>query len=211
VDERPRNPHKVMENTSQFDLNGSLSLWLARLAQSPHFRNENVAEMESHVRDSVTRLRSQGLSEEESFLIAIRRAGSVAKLEPEFAKVNRSWANLIIHGLILAFFSMGCFFLWGITRIPLMMAVEHAKLGALLPAFSQLIIRAAPWLIAPPLLATAYCVYVWVRPASSKSSWPGFFATAMAILFLLAIPILMAAFLPLINLIDHIPVESFQP
>ena len=99
-----------MENISHFDLNASLGLWLERLEQSPHFRNENVAEMESHVRDSVTKLQSHGLSEEESFLIAIRRVGSVGKLEPEFAKVNWNWLNLIVHGVILAFFSVGCFF-----------------------------------------------------------------------------------------------------
>ena len=97
-----------MENISQFDLNRALQLWLARLGQSPQVKAENLTELESHVRDSVLQLQTKGLSSEESFLVATHRVGSPEKLEPEFAKVNRSPWNMIIHGVILAFFSVGC-------------------------------------------------------------------------------------------------------
>ncbi len=105
-----------MESLSDFDLNASVSLWLERLAQSPHFREENVAEMETHVRDSIVKLQSQGLSAEESFLIAIRRVGHVETLETEFGKVNRGPKNRVIHVLILVLFGLGCWFLWGTLR-----------------------------------------------------------------------------------------------
>ncbi|MEQ1936407.1 MAG: permease prefix domain 1-containing protein, partial [Fimbriimonadaceae bacterium] len=154
-----------MENVSQFDLTASLGRWLERLAQSPHFRNADVAEMESHVRDSVTKLQSHGLSEEESFLIAIRRVGSVAKLEPEFAKLNRNWLNLIVHGLILIFFSVVCWFVWGALHLPQMMQGSLAKAGAInqatgygaLPAFTQMMVTLRDFMLVPPLLAFVYC------------------------------------------------------
>jgi len=84
-------------------LNNALHLWLEQLGQSPQIKAENLKELESHIRDSVVQMQSKGLSPEESFLIATHRAGSPAKLEPEFAKINRSPLNMIIHGLILIF------------------------------------------------------------------------------------------------------------
>src|SRR5688572_28410917 len=165
-----------MENVSQFDLNASLSRWLERLAQSPHFRNEHVTEMESHVRDSVSKLQSQGLTEEESFLIAIRQVGTVGKLEPEFAKVNRDWLNVIIHGLILAFFSVGCWFLWGVMQDPRMLAGSSGQLDREIPRFTQLLMDYSQFLVVPPLLALAYCLHVVSKKSNPKTSWMGFFA-----------------------------------
>lgn len=198
-----------MANVAQFDLNASLSLWLDRLAQSPHVRTENVAEMETHVRDSVTRLQSQGLSEEESFLIAIRRAGSVAKLEPEFAKVNRNWLNPVIHGLILVFFSTVCGFLWGTLQLPRMMQAVKAKATGSgdLPAFTILMHGCADYLVIPPVLALIYCLYVWFRKCSTQKSWMGFFATTTAVLIFITIPTLIAVLLPLIDLLNHFPAK----
>ncbi len=186
-----------MENISQFDMNASLGLWLEKLTQSPHFRTENVSEMESHVRDSMTKLQSQGLSEEESFLIAIRRVGSVGKLEPEFAKVNRSSWNMIVHGLILVFLSIGCFLLWGLLSLP--EPTARATPGMRLPSFTQLVVSWGSYLTVPPLLAVVDCGFVWVRKFTGKSSWIGFFATTIATLVLLTLPILYALLLFLIG------------
>ena len=194
-----------MENVSQFDLNASLDRWLERLAQSPHFRNENVTEMESHVRDSVTKLQSQGLTEEESFLIAIRRVGSVGTLEPEFAKLNRNWLNLIIHGLILAFFSVGCWFLWGVMQVPRMLAGSSGQLERVIPKFTQLLMDYSPFLAVPPLLALAYCLYLLSRKSSVKTSWMGFFAATFGAILLLALPIILAVLLPYVEWIHQQP------
>jgi len=189
-----------MENISEFDLNASVRLWLEKLAQSPHFRNENVAEMETHVRDSITRLQSQGLSAEESFLIAIRRVGSVEKLEPEFAKVNRSPWNMIIHGLILAFFSIGCWFLWILTQV--MRMTETMSLERSMPAFSRFVMGCGPLLAVPPLLALIYCLWrlwAWIRRSAVKPSWVGFFATTVGVILLFLFPIIAAALLPFVK------------
>jgi hypothetical protein len=208
-----------VENISQFDLNASLGHWLDRLAQSPHFRNENVAEMESHVRDSMTKLQSQGLAEEESFLIAIRRVGSVGKLEPEFAKVNRSWLNLIVHGFILIFFSVVCWFVWGTLHLPQMMQGILAKAGAIdqatgygaLPRFTQMMVELRNFMFVPPLLAFVYCLYLWVRKSNGKNSWTGFFAMTTAVLIFILLPTLVAVLLPVIDFMNHLPKKFLQP
>jgi hypothetical protein len=187
-----------METTTSFNLNIALQHWLERLGQSPQVKAENLKELEFHVRDSVGKLQSKGLSSEESFLIATHRVGTPAQLEPEFAKINRSPWNAIIHGVILLFFSVACWFLWAITRVTYMMAPASAKRGEVLPGFTQLVIDCGPWLVIPPLLALSYCVYVWMQKSHRRNSWTGFFAVTMAVLFLLAMPILIAALLPLI-------------
>jgi hypothetical protein len=191
-----------MENVSQFDLNSALQLWLEGLGQSPQVKAENLKELESHVRDSVVQLQTKGLSSEESFLIATHRVGSPAKLEPEFAKVNRNPLNKILHGLILIFFSVGCWFLWGILHFPQMMG--HALQGRPLPAFTQFVVSCGSYFAVPPLLAAVYCAYVWMRKSLRGSSWIGFFAVTMATLILLALPTFIAVFLPMIDFMNQL-------
>ncbi|MGI8967000.1 MAG: permease prefix domain 1-containing protein, partial [Limisphaerales bacterium] len=130
-----------MATVSQFDLNSALQLWLERLGQSSQVKAENLKELESHIRDSVSQMQSKGLSSEESFLVATHRVGSVEKLEPEFAKVNRSPRNMIVHGVILAFFSVSCFFLWGLMQVPRMLIGNgtNERLTHLVPRFTQLL------------------------------------------------------------------------
>ena len=76
-----------MQNRTTFDLNRAIKNWRARVTNSPAFRNENVDELESHLRDSINRLQAGGLSEEESWVIAQKRLGQIDSLEQEFAKL----------------------------------------------------------------------------------------------------------------------------
>lgn len=64
-----------MENSTAFDLNLAIQRWQNALAQSPALQSEHRDELESHLRDSVSELHAHGLSEEESFLVAVRRMG----------------------------------------------------------------------------------------------------------------------------------------
>jgi hypothetical protein len=77
-----------MQEDNSFDLNCAIQLWRENLAQSPAFRSENLYELETHLRDSIALLQRNGLSAEESFLIAAKRIGSNGMLEAEFAKQN---------------------------------------------------------------------------------------------------------------------------
>jgi hypothetical protein len=185
-----------METTTSFDLNIALQHWLERLGQSPQVKAENLKELESHVRDSVVQLQSKGLSSEESFFVATHRAGSPTKLESEFGKVNRNPLDLVIHGLILVFFSVGCFFLWALLRLPPQM--QGGTLQGRLPGFTQMVMDWGSYLIVPPIIAACYCIYVWVRKSGRGSSWMGFFASIMAVLFFMTLPILFAIVLPVI-------------
>ncbi len=77
-----------METQTTFDLNFAIRRWRDDLASSVAFRSENLNELESHLRDSIDRLRTPQLSDEEAFLIASRRIGYAPRLEQEFGKVN---------------------------------------------------------------------------------------------------------------------------
>jgi len=202
---RPRNPRNIMENVAQFDLNTALRLWLERLGQSPQVKAENLKELESHVRDSVVQLQTKGLSSEESFLVATHRVGSADKLEPEFAKVNRNPLNVIIHGVILACFSVACWFLWGVMQVPRMLAGSSGQLERLIPAFTRLLMDYSPFLAVPPLLALVYCLYALSRKSNAKTSWMGFFAATFGSILLLALPIILAVLLPYVEWIHQQP------
>jgi len=79
-----------MENSTSFDLNRNIQQWRENLAAAPSFRNENLDELETHLRDSVAVLQNRGLSADEAFLIATRRMGAGDPLANEFSKVNGS-------------------------------------------------------------------------------------------------------------------------
>src|SRR4051812_39783566 len=75
VDDGPRSTKQIMENKTPFDLETAIGNWRAELAHSPAFKQENVDELEAHLRDAVARWKGTGLSSEEAFLIATRRIG----------------------------------------------------------------------------------------------------------------------------------------
>jgi len=189
-----------MENISEFDLNIALRQWLDRFGQSPQVKVENLNELEFHLRDSVVQLQCKGLSSEESFLVATHRVGNPEKLEPEFAKVNRNPRGLVIHGLIFIFFSIVCWFVWGILHFPDMMVT--ALQGAQLPAFTRLSLGCRSFLAVPPLLALVYCFYVCLRKFHAKSSWMGFFASTTAVLIFITLPTIIAVLLPMIEFMN---------
>ncbi|HEX5399401.1 MAG TPA: hypothetical protein VFY06_10175 [Verrucomicrobiae bacterium] len=208
-----------MENTAQFDLNTALRLWLERLGQSPQVKAENLRELEAHLRDSVVQLKTKGLSSEESFLVATHRAGNPAQLEQEFAKVNRSPSNFIIHGLILIYFSVICWFAWLTLHLPQMvqaLMIARAKLVSnatgygMLPGFTQMMLALRDFMFVPPLLALVYCLYVWFQKSTVKNSWTGFFAVATATLVFILLPTLVAVLLPVISFMNQLPANIFQ-
>ena len=91
-----------MENPTVFDLNRAIRSWRDHLGRWPAFQRENLDELEAHLLDSIAGWQARGLSPEEAFLIAARRIGSAASLEPEFQKVNGSaiWLDRFFWMLI---------------------------------------------------------------------------------------------------------------
>lgn len=208
-----------MENTARFDLNIALQYWLERLGQSPQIKTENLCELESHIRDSVDQLQLKGLSSEESFLVATHRAGNPAQLEPEFSKVNPNPWNIAIHGLILVFFSVVCWFIWGALHLPQMMQGMIARTGHIdavtgtgqLPGFTQMMVGIRDLMFLPPLLALIYCLFVCFRKSNAKNSWFGFFAATTSALIFIMLPTLIALLLPVIHFINLLPASLFKP
>jgi hypothetical protein len=190
-----------MATATTFDLTLAIQRWREKLLQSPHFKTENVAELESHIRDSVVTLQSKGLTSEESFLIATRRVGSFGRLESEFAKVNPNPKAFIIHVLILSYFTLGCWLLWGTLRVARVVTFRLQQPPP--PAFTQLFLSLMPFWYVLPIFAGSYCGIVWTRKSGNSNSWFGFFAVTTAVLLLVTLPTLIAAGLPIIDFLNR--------
>ena len=96
-----------------FDLTRRIRQWREGLAQREAFRPTDLDELEGHVRDSVERLASSGLSEEEAFLLALHRLGRADALSVEFSKSNGAivWSRRLLWMLV------------GYLVIPLLLAI----------------------------------------------------------------------------------------
>ncbi|MBT3276295.1 MAG: hypothetical protein HN368_24320, partial [Spirochaetales bacterium] len=72
--------------------------WKAYLRLHGELGDEDLNELESHLRDEMENLQSGGLTEEESFIVAVRRAGQASELAGEFSKVQTKtlWKQLLI-------------------------------------------------------------------------------------------------------------------
>ena len=106
--------------------------------------------------------------------------------------------NKLIHGLILASFSFGCWCLWGILKLTGNIYPATVKL----PAFTQLCVEIRPTLLVLPGLAAVYCLYVWIRRPEAKPGWIAFFAVTTTLLLLLAIVTFLAAWIPQLKVIE---------
>ena len=91
-----------MKEETTFDLNRAIQQWRENLGQSPAFRNENLHELETHLRDSISKFQEHGLSPEEAFTLAEKRIGESYALETEFGKMNRKnvWLDRVLWMLI---------------------------------------------------------------------------------------------------------------
>ena len=109
----------------------------------------------------------------------------------------------IIHGIILAVFGFGCLCIWGILKMATVPQLRRA--GGDLPAFTELCFNLRPVVVVLPILAAAYCVWVWFRKAERVPSWVGFFAAAMGVLVVVTLPAMVAAYLPLLDVVNRLP------
>ena len=153
MDGSPHNAGEIMENQTSFDLNSAVRRWRAGMEKSSSFQKDDLDELESHVRDSAEALRTHGLTDEESFLIAIRRTGSQEQLAAEFSTINRStaWLDRILWLAI------------GWIGSPVLFAVWDIAASLNLPAglFYVLVVQG--------LIATSLIVLVKFKQAHPKT------------------------------------------
>ena len=107
--------------------------------------------------------------------------------------------NKPIHGLITASFGVSCWFLWGMLRLT--EGYMH-RVSDYPPQFTQLCVSLRPTFVVLPILALAYCIYVWCRKADPRRNWVGFFAAITATLMLILLPTLIAVWLPMVKFME---------
>ncbi len=166
MDDRPPNTLKIMENQTTFDLNLAIQRWRENLARSSALRSENLNELESHLRDSIDRLRTRELSDEEIFLIATRRVGNPQKLEQEFGKVNGAavWFDRCLWVLVAvqlwAFISSASSLLLGIT-FPILSELNDILPGFGLHKIGNDWLQTMPVVMFSPLVTAIAAVLFW--------------------------------------------------
>ncbi len=79
-------------------LETEISEWRAFVVQGPGVAGRDVEELEAHLRDQIGDLVNAGLTDDEAFLIAVRRMGSIDELSREFARENGGilWRQLLV-------------------------------------------------------------------------------------------------------------------
>jgi Domain of unknown function (DUF4153) len=79
-------------------LEEQIGQWRAYLRRRRAINGPDVEELETHLRDQVGALTHAGLAEDEAFLVAVKRMGSLDALSREFAREHseRLWKQLVI-------------------------------------------------------------------------------------------------------------------
>ena len=74
--------------------------WRAYVARAPAVNGHDVDELEDHLRHEIAELNSAGLTDDEAFLVAVKRVGDVDTLSREFAREHsgRLWKQLVLGG-----------------------------------------------------------------------------------------------------------------
>ena len=74
--------------------------WRAYVASAPGVNGRDVDELEDHLRGQIAELNAAGLTDDEAFLVAVKRMGDVDALSREFAREHsgRLWKQLILSG-----------------------------------------------------------------------------------------------------------------
>jgi hypothetical protein len=89
-----------MSARSDHTLDEQIAQWRAYLRRRRAIDAPDVEELEAHLRDQVGTLTQAGLAEDEAFLVAVKRMGSLDALSREFAREHseRLWKQLVIGG-----------------------------------------------------------------------------------------------------------------
>lgn len=79
-------------------LDTQIALWRGYLHRRRALNGPDVEELETHLRDQVSSLTESGLAEDEAFLVAVKRMGSLDALSREFAREHseRLWKQLVM-------------------------------------------------------------------------------------------------------------------
>lgn len=81
-------------------LESQIGRWRQFLDRRQALGSSDSDELEGHLRDQVAELREVGLSDDEAFLVAVKRMGDLDGLTREFAREHsdRLWKQLVLAG-----------------------------------------------------------------------------------------------------------------
>ena len=87
-----------MASDQEDPLEGQIEQWRTYLRHRQAIRPVDIEELEDHLRDQVSSLVDAGLSEDEAFLVAVKRMGALDTISNEFAREHseRLWKQLVI-------------------------------------------------------------------------------------------------------------------
>ena len=109
----------------------------------------------------------------------------------------------VAHALIVVFFGLGCWFLWGLLHISGAVPLG----GHALPAYTRLCLALGPSVLtALVVVAAFYCIWACTRRGDGRPSWVAFLSTTTAVLSFTMLLVLVAVYLPLmsaLNLLAH--------
>jgi hypothetical protein len=79
-------------------LDADIATWRARIMESGAVSAADADELEGHLREEVAALAGAGLSQDEAFLVAVKRLGRIDRLTAEFAREHseRLWKQLVL-------------------------------------------------------------------------------------------------------------------
>ncbi|HEY7295265.1 MAG TPA: permease prefix domain 1-containing protein, partial [Dehalococcoidia bacterium] len=89
-----------MQSAMEPGIEAQIREWRTYLQRRQTIHHVDVDELEDHLRNQISDLGAAGLSGDESFLVAIKRIGSVNELAREFARESSSrlWKQLVLAG-----------------------------------------------------------------------------------------------------------------
>lgn len=84
-----------MEDRAAHHLEQQLATWKESVRRAGSLSDDDILELELHLRDSIRQLTGVGLTDEEALLVALRRIGDPGALAVEFQKVGSGlvWAR----------------------------------------------------------------------------------------------------------------------
>jgi hypothetical protein len=79
-------------------LESQIADWRAYVEHAPALNGHDVDELEDHLREQIAELAAAGLTEDESFLVAVKRMGALDTVSREFAREHsgRLWKQLVL-------------------------------------------------------------------------------------------------------------------
>jgi hypothetical protein len=89
-----------MDDSVVVSLEKQIDAWRAHLRRSRAITGSDAEELEDHLREQIASLGAGGLSEDEAFLVGVKRIGAIDALTREFAREHsdRLWKQLVLAG-----------------------------------------------------------------------------------------------------------------